>query len=83
MLKNLQAKPRKNPADFKTFKISESLKYTFKTMEEIKKYENPEKYSEYMMTVNGKVIKYKGDYHQLNSIFFNNKHIVHMELILP
>ena len=37
MLKNLQAKPRKNPADFKTFKISESLKYTFKTMEEIKK----------------------------------------------
>ena len=35
------------------------------------------------MTVNGKVIKYVGDYHFLNDIFNTNKHIGNMELLMP
>jgi hypothetical protein len=58
--------PRKNQADFKTLEIPENSKYTFMTVEEIKNHVSPDNYMEYMMTVNGKVIKYIGNIHDLN-----------------
>jgi len=66
MLKKIKAKPRKNPANFKTLEIPENSKFSYMTIDEIKNHVNPNSYMEYLMTVNGKVIKYTGDNHNLN-----------------
>jgi hypothetical protein len=58
--------PRKNQADFKTLEIPENSKYTFMTVEEIKNHVSPDNYMEYIMTVNGKEIKYIGNIHDHN-----------------
>jgi hypothetical protein len=56
------------------------------TIEEIKNHDNQNNCMEYMMTVNGKVIKCTGDMNdicgnELNQFLYHNKRVLHMELI--